>query len=82
MVNMSRLPGAKRVVGDTCGFERAARGEARRNWRTVWTTSLEELAEELGVQCDGQRCHEKATSRPTERYAPKLVKTILAGLRA
>ena len=48
-------------------------------------TNVPELAEALDVECDASHEHARmfgGTARPTERYPPKLVATILKGIRA
>ena len=68
-------------------WHRDEQGWCRRHARkpTGWMANVLELAEALDVECDAS--HEHAlmfggTSRPTERYTPPLVATILKGIRA
>ena len=52
---------------------------------TGWLSNVPELAEALDVECDASHEHARmfgGTARPTERYPPKLVATILKGIRA
>ena len=87
-----KLPGTRVVRGDQCMFGQSAWHHNEHGWcrrharkRTGWLTNVPELAEILDVECDASHEHASmigGTAKPTERYPPELVASILKGIRA